>query len=70
MYYFLFFKETVRGTHIQSLEFSNILHADTRQARIVITIFRSFDKNDTNATIDRNNTCVCYNVKFLIMKKT
>jgi len=68
IYLIFIFKETIHEKRIQTLEFSNILRYDTRQVRILITIFRSYNKNDTNTTIE-GNYCACYNVRFLIMKK-
>jgi hypothetical protein len=52
---------------MQTIEISNNVRLDTRSVRILITIFRSYDKNDTNATID-DNYCACYHINFSIMK--
>lgn len=71
IYLFIYFvyKEAVNGTDIQVLNLSNIVRYDSRQVQLTVTMIRPYVVNDTNTTIDDNNTCVCYGVNFMITKE-
>ncbi|CAF4531584.1 unnamed protein product [Rotaria sp. Silwood2] len=60
------YKQTFNGTHLQSLELSDVIGSNARSVQILIT-FGPIEKSNNNATLDQNY-CKCDNVKFSIMK--
>ncbi len=60
-----YFSEPTKGTHLQTLNLSDIVRYDVSAVQILVTFINS--RRNINTTTEEND-CRCYNVNFSITK--
>ena len=62
-----FYSGTLGGTHMQTVQLSQIIRSDVRSVEIWITFVTTEKSNNSNATLDQHY-CICDNIQFTITK--